>query len=55
MKDYGKCPVTGEPLSLDDIVSVKAGKVFALLVVFLFVVLRYWMLTWNAGFADCEA
>ncbi|KMT16534.1 hypothetical protein BVRB_3g048280 [Beta vulgaris subsp. vulgaris] len=27
ISDYGKCPVTGEPLSLDDIVSVKAGKI----------------------------
>ena len=31
VKDYGKCPITGEPLSLDDIVQVKAGKVCALL------------------------
>eukprot|EP00262_Sarcandra_glabra_P017571 TRINITY_DN6052_c2_g1_i1.p1 TRINITY_DN6052_c2_g1~~TRINITY_DN6052_c2_g1_i1.p1 ORF type:complete len:522 (-),score=80.40 TRINITY_DN6052_c2_g1_i1:264-1829(-) len=24
--DYGKCPITGEPLSIDDIVSVKTNK-----------------------------
>ncbi|XVF66405.1 hypothetical protein PTKIN_Ptkin10aG0032900 [Pterospermum kingtungense] len=24
--DYGKCPVTGEPLTMDDIVPVKTGK-----------------------------
>ncbi|XP_057547020.1 pre-mRNA-processing factor 19-like [Amaranthus tricolor] len=27
ISDYGKCPITGEPLSLDDIVEVKAGKI----------------------------
>ncbi|OMO95357.1 hypothetical protein COLO4_15958 [Corchorus olitorius] len=25
--DYGKCPVTGEPLTMDDIVPVKTGKI----------------------------
>ncbi|GLU08226.1 hypothetical protein SLE2022_251500 [Rubroshorea leprosula] len=25
--DYGKCPVTGEPLTLDDIVPIKTGKI----------------------------
>lgn len=25
--DYGKCPVTGEPLAMEDIVPVKAGKI----------------------------
>ncbi|KAJ7979796.1 pre-mRNA-processing factor 19-like [Quillaja saponaria] len=25
--DYGKCPITGEPLSLDDIVPIKSGKI----------------------------
>ncbi|XP_004134043.1 pre-mRNA-processing factor 19 [Cucumis sativus] len=25
--DYGKCPVTGEPLSIDDIVPIKTGKI----------------------------
>ncbi|XP_007035246.2 PREDICTED: pre-mRNA-processing factor 19 homolog 1 isoform X1 [Theobroma cacao] len=27
ISDYGKCPVTGEPLTMDDIVPVKAGKI----------------------------
>ncbi|KAF8388285.1 hypothetical protein HHK36_026951 [Tetracentron sinense] len=27
ISDYGKCPITGESLSMDDIVPVKAGKV----------------------------
>ncbi|KAF9604849.1 hypothetical protein IFM89_010524 [Coptis chinensis] len=27
IKDYGKCPVTGEPLSMDEIVPVKTNKV----------------------------
>ncbi|XP_021730303.1 pre-mRNA-processing factor 19-like [Chenopodium quinoa] len=27
VSDYGKCPVTGEPLTMDDIVPVKAGKI----------------------------
>lgn len=27
LQDYGKCPVTGEPLTLDDIIPVKTGKV----------------------------
>ncbi|KAH0930242.1 hypothetical protein HID58_015969 [Brassica napus] len=25
--DYGKCPVTGEPLTIDDVVPIKTGKV----------------------------
>ncbi|CAI9118045.1 OLC1v1019552C1 [Oldenlandia corymbosa var. corymbosa] len=25
--DYGKCPVTGEPLTMDDIVPIKTGKI----------------------------
>ncbi|KAL3828293.1 hypothetical protein ACJIZ3_017095 [Penstemon smallii] len=25
--DYGKCPITGEPLSIDDIVPIKTGKI----------------------------
>ncbi|KAK4478233.1 hypothetical protein RD792_017516, partial [Penstemon davidsonii] len=25
--DYGKCPITGEPLTLDDIVPIKTGKI----------------------------
>ncbi|XP_047337261.1 pre-mRNA-processing factor 19 homolog 1-like [Impatiens glandulifera] len=25
--DYGKCPITGEPLSMDDIVPLKTGKI----------------------------
>jgi pre-mRNA-processing factor 19 len=25
--DYGKCPVTGEPLTMDDVVPIKAGKI----------------------------
>ncbi|PKI50090.1 hypothetical protein CRG98_029528 [Punica granatum] len=27
ISDYGKCPVTGEQLSMDDIVPIKAGKI----------------------------
>ncbi|KAH9681725.1 pre-mRNA-processing factor 19 [Citrus sinensis] len=27
MQDYGKCPVTGEPLTMDDIVPIKTGKI----------------------------
>lgn len=27
ISDYGKCPITGEPLTLDDIIPVKAGKI----------------------------
>ncbi|KAL9225159.1 hypothetical protein vseg_001112 [Gypsophila vaccaria] len=27
ISDHGKCPVTGEPLTIDDIVTLKAGKV----------------------------
>ncbi|KAG5396501.1 hypothetical protein IGI04_018315 [Brassica rapa subsp. trilocularis] len=27
ISDYGKCPVTGEPLTIDDIVPIKTGKV----------------------------
>ncbi|KAL8161947.1 hypothetical protein V2J09_013436 [Rumex salicifolius] len=27
ISDYGKCPITGEPMTLDDIIPVKAGKV----------------------------
>ncbi|KAJ8539694.1 hypothetical protein K7X08_013946 [Anisodus acutangulus] len=27
ISDYGKCPVTGEPLTMDDIVPVKTGKI----------------------------
>lgn len=26
-QDFGKCPITGEPMTMDDIVPVKAGKV----------------------------
>lgn len=26
-QDFGKCPITGEPLSLDDIVPITTGKV----------------------------
>ncbi|KAK7393649.1 hypothetical protein VNO78_22209 [Psophocarpus tetragonolobus] len=25
--DYGKCPITGEPLTMDDIVPIKTGKI----------------------------
>ncbi|GAB4843070.1 E3 ubiquitin-protein ligase prp19 [Ancistrocladus abbreviatus] len=25
--DYGKCPITGEPLAMDDIVPIKTGKI----------------------------
>ncbi|KNA07665.1 hypothetical protein SOVF_169810 [Spinacia oleracea] len=27
ISDYAKCPVTGEPLTMDDIVPIKAGKI----------------------------
>ncbi|CAK8570585.1 unnamed protein product [Lathyrus sativus] len=27
IQDYGKCPVTGEPLTMDDIVSINTGKI----------------------------
>ncbi|KAL2921248.1 Pre-mRNA-processing factor 19 [Bienertia sinuspersici] len=27
ISDYGKCPITGEPLTIDDVVPVKAGKI----------------------------
>ncbi|KAG7996612.1 hypothetical protein I3843_01G169500 [Carya illinoinensis] len=27
ISDYGKCPITGEPLTLDDIVSINTGKI----------------------------
>ncbi|KAK9724233.1 hypothetical protein RND81_05G057500 [Saponaria officinalis] len=27
ISDFGKCPITSEPLTMDDIVSVKAGKI----------------------------
>ncbi|XP_055813209.1 pre-mRNA-processing factor 19 homolog 2-like isoform X1 [Solanum dulcamara] len=27
ISDYGKCPVTGEPLTMDDIIPVKTGKI----------------------------
>ncbi|KAJ9154108.1 hypothetical protein P3X46_027480 [Hevea brasiliensis] len=27
ISDYGKCPITGEPLTMDDIVLVKTGKI----------------------------
>ncbi|KAF8081173.1 hypothetical protein N665_0902s0026 [Sinapis alba] len=27
ISDYGKCPVTGEPHTIDDIVSIKTGKI----------------------------
>ncbi|XP_057957414.1 pre-mRNA-processing factor 19 [Malania oleifera] len=27
ISDYGKCPITGEPLAMDDIVPIKTGKV----------------------------
>nr|GMD62913.1 pre-mRNA-processing factor 19 [Ipomoea batatas]GMD65616.1 pre-mRNA-processing factor 19 [Ipomoea batatas] len=27
ISDYGKCPVTGEPLTMDDIVPIKTGKI----------------------------
>ncbi|KAF2556478.1 hypothetical protein F2Q68_00012844 [Brassica cretica] len=27
VSDFGKCPVTGEPHTIDDIVAVKTGKV----------------------------
>lgn len=27
ISDYGKCPVTGEPHTLDDIVPIKTGKI----------------------------
>ncbi|KAL6526721.1 hypothetical protein OROGR_015811 [Orobanche gracilis] len=26
LTDYGKCPITGEPLAMDDIVPIKSGK-----------------------------
>ncbi|KAK6926561.1 Pre-mRNA-splicing factor 19, partial [Dillenia turbinata] len=25
--DYGKCPITGEPLTMDDIIPIKSGKI----------------------------
>lgn len=31
-QDYGKCPITGEPLTLDDIVPIQTGKVSKLCV-----------------------
>ncbi|KAK9287764.1 hypothetical protein L1049_016204 [Liquidambar formosana] len=27
ISDYGKCPITGEPLTMDDIIPIKTGKV----------------------------
>ncbi|KAK6138766.1 hypothetical protein DH2020_027494 [Rehmannia glutinosa] len=27
ISDYGKCPITGEPLTMDDIVPIKSGKI----------------------------
>lgn len=30
-QDYGKCPVTGEQLTMDDIVAVKTNKVLILI------------------------
>ncbi|GFZ10713.1 MOS4-associated complex 3B [Actinidia rufa] len=27
ISDYGKCPITGEPMSMDDIVPIKTGKI----------------------------
>ncbi|KAH7859217.1 hypothetical protein Vadar_033272 [Vaccinium darrowii] len=27
ISDYGKCPITGEPLSMEDIVPIKTGKI----------------------------
>ncbi|KAL6548276.1 E3 ubiquitin-protein ligase prp19 [Orobanche gracilis] len=27
ISDYGKCPITGEPLAMDDIVPIKSGKI----------------------------
>ncbi|GER52232.1 pre-mRNA-processing factor-like protein [Striga asiatica] len=27
ISDYGKCPITGEPLTVDDIVPIKSGKI----------------------------
>ncbi|XAR48930.1 hypothetical protein NMG60_11031921 [Bertholletia excelsa] len=27
ISDYGKCPITGEPLSMEDVVPVKTGKI----------------------------
>ncbi|KAL6508849.1 Pre-mRNA-processing factor 19 2 [Orobanche hederae] len=27
LRDYGKCPITGEPLAMDDIVPIKSGKI----------------------------
>jgi pre-mRNA-processing factor 19 len=27
IKDYGKCPISGEPLTMDDIVPIKTGKI----------------------------
>uniref|UniRef100_A0A5B6ZJI8 Pre-mRNA-processing factor 19 n=1 Tax=Davidia involucrata TaxID=16924 RepID=A0A5B6ZJI8_DAVIN len=27
ISDYGKCPITGEPLTMDDIVPIKTGKI----------------------------
>ncbi|KAK2967907.1 hypothetical protein RJ640_010517 [Escallonia rubra] len=27
ISDFGKCPVTGEPLSMDDVVPIKTGKI----------------------------
>ncbi|XP_022631817.1 protein argonaute 10 isoform X2 [Vigna radiata var. radiata] len=26
LTDYGKCPITGEPLTMDDILPIKRGK-----------------------------
>ena len=35
VQDYGKCPITGEPLTMDDIVPIQTGKVcFILMFVF---------------------
>lgn len=27
ISDYGKCPITGEPLTMDDIIPIKTGKI----------------------------
>ncbi|KAA8527807.1 hypothetical protein F0562_035324 [Nyssa sinensis] len=27
ISDYGKCPITGEPLTMDDVVPIKTGKI----------------------------
>lgn len=60
MKDYAKCPVTGEPLTMDDIVPIKAGKVSSFLFISVLsllcnVVIFSRILMCNICLADSEA